>query len=197
MVLGAGQRQHRLAVGKGQQRALRALEHLLDHDGLACLAKGAREALAHAGEGLLGGLGHDDALASGQTVSLDDAGAIELAHVGLGGPGLGEALVAGRGNAGALHDLLGEELGALHLRGVAVGTKAGDAGGAHRVAHALDERGLRADDHETDTVRRSEVCHGDGVVLVEALGEGCLGEDAAVAGRSPELAGARALDELA
>ena len=123
------------------------MQHLLHHHGVAGVAKLAREALAHALQGLLGGLGNYDALAGGQAVGLHHAGATNLAHVGGAGGLVREALVGGRGHAGLGHDLLGELLGALHAGGVGVGAEGGNARGAHGVANALNQRGLRTNDN--------------------------------------------------
>ena len=65
VILRSGHGTHGLAVGKGQQRALRANEHFLDNHGVAGVTEGAAKALAH---GLLGlrKLGrHDNALTRG------------------------------------------------------------------------------------------------------------------------------------
>ena len=137
MVLRGVEGQQGLAVGQAQQRALGTLEHLLDHDDVAGLAERV-EALVDAGEGLLGVLRDDDALAGGQAVGLDHDGATELAHVGGALVLVGEGTVGGGGDTGALHDLLGELLGALHLGGLGTGAEARDAGGADRVSDAGD-----------------------------------------------------------
>ena len=190
MVLGGGQGHHGLAVGEGQERALGALQHLLHDHGGASGAKVAREALVHALQGLLGGLGHDHALARGQAVGLDYHGAAHLAHVGGAGLLLGKGAIGRRGHARARHDLLGELLGALHLGRLGAGAKAGDAGRAHGVGNALHERGLRAYDHEADAVVLCKGRHGLRGVLVHVgpLGEGV---HAAVARRHIEPARAR------
>ena len=146
-------------------------------------------------ERLLGGLGDDDALAGSQAVGLDHDGSADLAHVGRARLLVGEAAVGGGGHAGALHDLLGKLLGALHLGGLAVGAKRGDARGAHRVGDARHQRGLRANDHKANAVPRNpggnalgrlrvKVCHLSG------------GVHATVAGSNPHLAGARRLRQL-
>ena len=72
VVLRGGHGAHGLAVGKGQQRALGANEHLLDNHGAAGIAKGAAKALAHGLLGLLKFGRHDNALARGKAVGLDD-----------------------------------------------------------------------------------------------------------------------------
>ena len=135
-------------------------------------------------------------LASGEAIGLHDAGTVEFADVLLGGVGLGEALIAGGGNAGALHDLLGEDLRALHLGRLARGAKAGNARSADGVSDTGDERSLGANHDEADAVLGRKAGDGGGIVLVDVCELG-LGEDAAVAGRRPDLARARALGELA
>ncbi len=195
MVLRGGEGNERLAVGQGEEGALGALHHLLDHDGRARIAEDAAEALAHALERLLGGLGDDDALAGGQAVGLDHDRAAHAAHV-VGARGLVREAAVGRGgDASAQHDLLGELLRALHLRRVAVGAEGRDAGRADRVGDAGHERGLRADDHEADAVLARPASHGGRGLDVEldALGGGA---HAAVAGGHIQLAAARRLGEL-
>ena len=196
VVLRGGERHHGLAVGEREQRALGAVEGLLHDDGGTGLAERAREALVHAGQGLLGGLGHDHALARGQAVGLDHDRRALAAHVVSAGVLVGEAAVGGGGHARAAHDLLGKLLGALHLRRVAVGAKAGDSRGAHRVGDAGHERGLRANDNETNAVGARPLGHRDRRLGVESLD--LLGHDvhATVAGRHVELARARGLGEL-
>ena len=195
VILGGGQRHQRLAVGQGQQRALRPLHHLLDHDGGARLAKRAREALVDALERFLGGLGDNDALASSQAVGLDHDGSADLAHVGRARLLVGEAAVGGGGHAGTLHDLLGKLLGALHLGGLAVGAKRRDASGAHRVGDARNQRGLRANDHKANVMPRSPGGNALGRLRVKVCHLGG-GVHAAVAGSDPHLAGARGLRQL-
>ena len=195
VVLGAREGNDGRAVSEGKQGALGALQHLFDDDGRTSLAKGAGEALANALEGLLHRLGDDDALAGSEAIGLHDAGTIELADVLLGGVGLGKALVASGGDTGALHDLLGEDLRPLHLGRLARGAKASDASSADGVSDTGDERSLGANNNEADAVLGRKAGDGGGVVLVNVRELG-LGEDAAVAGRRPDLARARALGEL-
>ena len=108
MVLRSGHGAHGLAVGKGQQRALGAGQHLLDNHGVAGITKGAAKTLTHGLLGLRKLSRHDNALACGQAVSLDDQRCALLAHVGESRSLIGERAVGGRRNAGTLHELLGE-----------------------------------------------------------------------------------------
>ena len=81
VVLRGGHGAHGLAVGKGEQRALGTNEHLLDNHGVAGIAKGAAKALAHGLLGLLKFGRHDNALARGKAVGLDDQRSALLTHI--------------------------------------------------------------------------------------------------------------------
>ena len=190
MVLRGGHGANGLAVGKGQQRALGANEHLLDNHGVAGIAKGAAKTLAH---GLLGlrKLGcHDNALARGKAVGLDDQRGALLAHVGKSRSLVGKRAVGRRRDTGALHELLGEQLGALHLGALGTRAKAGNTRRAHGVGHARHERSLGANYHKSASVALRKRRHGRRIAVVEnnvlAAARG-----AAVARRNVELAGAR------
>ena len=190
MVLRGGHGAHGLAVGKGQQRALRAGQHLLDDHGIAGIAKGAAKALAHGFLGLLELSRHDNALACGQAVSLDDQRSALLAHVGESRSLVGKRTIGCRRNARTLHELLGEQLGALHLGTLGTRAKAGNTRRAHGVGHARHERSLGANYHESASVALRKRRHGRRIAVVEnnvlAAARG-----AAVARRDVELAGAR------
>ena len=196
VVLRGGQGHEGLAVGEGQKRALGPFHHLFHDDGRAGIAKDAAEALVNTLEGLLGGLGHDDALAGGKSVGLDHDGAADPLDVGRAGGLVGKAAVGCGGHAGARHDLLGELLRALHLGGLAVGAEARDARRAHGIGDARHERRLRADDHEADAVFACPLGHGHGILVVQ-LDLGRQAVHAAVARRHVDLARARGLGELA
>ena len=190
MVLRCGHGTHGLAVGKGQQRALRANEHFLDNHGVAGVAEGAAKALAH---GLLGlrKLGrHDNALTRGQTVSLHDQRGALLAHIGKRRSLIGKRAVGSRRNARTLHELLGEQLGALHLSALGARAKARDTCRTYGVGHAHHERSLGANHHESASVALRKRRHGRRIAIVEnnvlATARG-----AAVTRRDVELAGAR------
>jgi hypothetical protein len=123
------------------------------------LAKAAREALAHASEGLVGRVGHDDALASSKAVGLHHAGAGKLLHVGCARTLIREALPGCRRHACLFHHMLRELLRALHLGRLGIRSEDRDASCTHSVADALDEGRLRADHDEADSVLFRECCH--------------------------------------
>ena len=190
VVLRSGHGAHGLAVGKGQQRALGAGQHLLDDHGIAGIAKGAAKTLAHGLFGLLELSRHDNALACGQAVSLDDQRSALLTHIGKSRSLVGKRAVGCRRDTGALHELLGEQLGALHLGALGTRAKAGNTRRAHGVGHARHERSLGANYHESASVALRKRRHGRRIAVVEnnvlAAARG-----AAVARRDVELAGAR------
>ena len=82
VILRGGHGAHGLAVGKGQQRALGAGQHLLDDHRVAGIAKGAAKTLTHSLLGLRKLGCHDNALARGKAVGLDDQRSALLAHIG-------------------------------------------------------------------------------------------------------------------
>ena len=181
---------HGLAIGKGQQRALGANEHLLNDHGVAGVTESAAKALTH---GLLGlrKLGrHDNALACRKTVGLHDQRSALLTHVSKSRGLVGKRVIGGRRDTGALHELLGEQLGALHLGALGTRAKAGNARRTHGVGHARHERSLGANHHESTSVALGKRRHGRRIAIVEnhvlATARG-----AAVARRNVELAGAR------
>jgi len=113
-------------------------------------------------------LGDHHTLAGGEAVVLDHVRGAErverLGHLGHAGAHVRHR----RGHTGGGHDVLGEGLGALEVRGCGVGSEAGDAGRADGVGHACDQRHLRADDHEVG--REFGGQGGDGVRIVRADG---------------------------
>ena len=181
---------HGLAVGKGQQRTLGANQHLLNDHGVAGVTKGAAKALAHGLLGLLKLGRHDNALARGKTVGLHDQRGALLAHIGKRRSLIGKRAVGSRRDARTLHELLGEQLGALHLGALGTRAKAGNARRTHGVGHARHERSLGANHHESASVALGKRRHGRRVAIVEnnvlATARG-----AAVTRRDVELAGAR------
>ena len=153
MVLRGGHGAHGLAVGKGKQRALGAGQHLLDDHGVAGIAKGAAKALSHGLLGLLKFGRHDNTLARGKAVGLDDDRSALAADVGVGGFGIREGFVVGRRNVVTLHEGLGEVLGAFELRG---GLRRAEDGGTELVDDAGGERGFGTHDREGDVVALDE-----------------------------------------
>ena len=196
MIHGADHGDNPLAVGKGQDRDLGALEHLLNENARAALAK---HTLAHhgvhGGPGLLPRIGQRDALAERQPVGLDDGRdgcAVEI----------GERLLlavkdleGGGRNAILLHEVFGKHLAALDFGRLFVGAKAGDAGLLQRVDGAQCERVVRRDHRKVDAL----VC-GEGNDLVDLLcadgHQGGVGRNAAVAGQGEKLRHTGALLEL-
>ena len=130
--------------------------------------------------------GDQHTLAGGEAVGLDDVGGAVFVD-------RGDRLVVGRrpggpagGNAGRIHDPLGEGLAALEGGGGLVRAEDGDSGGAELVGDAGDERGLGADDNEFDLVVASVVTHDRAVGGVE--GDHLdIGRDARVAGRGGDF----------
>ena len=143
-VLCGGERDDGAPVGEAEQRHLGAVEVLLDDDP----AVGAVQAGGCVGEGGVGGVGDDHALAGGQPVILDHVGGAERVE----GP---THLVEGgaharhrRGHARRGHDLLGEGLAALQSGGLRGRSEAGDAAAADGIGGPRDQRHLGADHDE-------------------------------------------------
>ena len=113
-----------------------------------------------------------------------------LAYVGESRSLVGKRAVGCRRNTRALHELLGEQLGALHLGALGTRAKAGNTRRAHGVGHARHERSLGANYHESASVALRKRRHGRRIAVVEndvlAAARG-----AAVTRRDVELAGAR------
>ena len=138
-------------VAQDEQGALLALEALLDHDVPPGIAEGRpREFGAHVGAGLVQGVGHQDALAGGQTVGLDHPWPGQGLEKGVGGTGLEpvEGGEAGRGDAGGTQDLLHERLGPLEERTVGARSHDRAALGAQAVGEPGHEGRLGADHEE-------------------------------------------------
>ena len=147
------------AVAQHQQRDLGAGEVLLGDEHVAGVAELARHEAGLHGFARLGlVLADEHALAGGEAVGLDDQRvvlpALDVEQRRL------EALVApvgaGRHAAGG-HDLLGEDLAALELRGLLVGAEDGQAVLLEEVGEARHERRLRPDDGEVDLLAAGEV----------------------------------------
>ena len=100
---------------------------------------------------------HDHALAGGQAVGLDDDGRALRVDIGVRGVGVGEGFEGGGGDAVALHETLGEILGAFELRGLARRAEDRQARRAEGIDHAGGERRFRADHGEGDLLVLGEV----------------------------------------
>ncbi len=100
--------------------------------------------------GLGQGHGHHDAFAGRQAIGLDHDGRTHLVHVGVGGRGVGERVVFGRGNAVTLHEGLGEGLGAFQLCGRPGGAENAQPMGAELVHHARGQWRFGPDHGHTD-----------------------------------------------
>ena len=158
---------HGLAISEGQKRALGTGHHLLDDHRGTGLAERTVKAGAHGVLGLRELGRHDHALAGSQAVGLDHERSTLIAHVGERRGFIGKAGIRRRGNAGALHELLGELLGTLHLGALGTGAKAGNAHRAHGVGHAHDERGLGSDNDQAAAGLAGKVRHRRGILGVK------------------------------
>src|SRR5690606_27422031 len=109
VVLSRNEGSHPLAVGEGEEGGFLPLEVLLHYDAAAGGPElTLDEHLPQGGLRLFVAFGHDDALAGGQPVRLDDGRAGERTSIGEGGLELAEGAVLPGGNAVALHEGLGE-----------------------------------------------------------------------------------------
>ncbi len=126
------------------------------------IAVDGRVRLVHAG-------GHDDPLASSETVGLDHDRRATLRDERLGGVRVLERSMQRRRNVVPDHEGLGEVLGRFELRRGASRPEDAQAGFAKRVDHARSERRLRADHRQIDAFllrEGDELGHpGDGDVL--------------------------------
>ena len=199
-VLGRLERDHRETVGDGEDRHLGAVEELLDDDSGALL--GVRQRLLSVGR-------HDDALAGGEPVLLDDVRRPERVQRFLDLRRAGADVRPRSRHARRGHDVLGERLAALELRRGLRGSEAGDPALPNGVGDTGDQRGFGADDDQIDAEPLRQVGNGlrvHGVHPVQG-GESChpgvagcgvqLGHLRVLAQRQEQrvLAGARAEDE--
>ena len=104
-------------------------------------------------DGLLDALRQHHALARRQPIGLDHQRCTHLADEGFGGIGIGEALVAGRGDGMPGQEILGKGLGTFQLRRRLPGSKAGQARRREQIADAQNQRHFRADDGQIDMMR--------------------------------------------
>ena len=148
-------RQDRRPVGDREQAHLRPVQELLDHH--------RPSAVGDVIQGDPPVVGDHDPLAGGETVVLDHVRRAELVQcrrgllaVTAGPPGRGR-------HPGGVHDLLGEGLAALELRGCPGRTEARDPGCSHRVGHPGDQRRLGPDHHQVDAELGGQ--RGDGITV--------------------------------
>ena len=135
-------------AAQGEERHLRPVEELLDDHALAL--RGVLDGGVAVG-------GDDHALAGGQAVVLDDVGRAVGVEGGLHlDRGRAHHRRGGR-DAGGLHDLLGERLGALELRSGARRTEDRDPPPTHHVGDPGHQRRLGAHDDQVRTQRLGEV----------------------------------------
>ena len=168
VVLRAGHDHGARAVAEGEHRHLLSLEALLDHHLGAGRAKlRVQHHLLQRLHALLGALRQHHALAGREAGRLDDHLVVGGLEVGLGLREVGEGRVARGGDAVALHEVLGEGLGALQPRGRGRGAEARDAGRAAGVREAVHERLLRPDHDEADLLLLGEADDGLLVGVVE------------------------------
>ena len=162
VVLAGGQHRHVLAVGHDDEAGLFAGQELLDHHTRAAgvVLHAQRVVQQHPVHRLVRffqGHGHDHALARRQAVGLDDDGRAVLVDEGVGRLGVGEGFIEGRGDAMALHEVLGKSLGAFQLRGLLRGAEDAQATGPELVHDTGGQRGLRANHRQHDLVGLGEI----------------------------------------
>ncbi len=195
VVLRGCHRAHGNAVRESKQRALGAYKHLLNNHRVASLAKGATKALAHSLLSLLKLRSHNHALASSQTVSLNNQGSTLLAHVSQRRLLVSEGTIGSRRHTSALHQTLRKELGALHLCTLGARTKARNARRTYGVSHAHHERSLGANNNHAAVVLGCKRSHCLRIFLIKCNVLANL-RGAAVARCNIELAAAGRLGEL-
>lgn len=176
VVLRGGERPDVVPVAEEEQRHFFAVEELLDHD-VSVL-----QPVGRVVERGLTVLGHQDALAGGQSVGLDDVGGAEVVECRRGFVHRAGVHRASGRDARFGHDPLGERLGALELRGGLARTEDRDAAGAQRVGDTGDERGLGPDDDQVDVVLE-RVLRDEGAVRRVERHRLDVGGDAGVARR--------------
>ena len=139
--------------------------------------------------------GHGHALASGQTISLDDDRCAMLVHVSLSHVQVAERLIFGGRNVVTVHELLGEILGTLDLGGGLGRAERLDSGGGEVVHNAFDQRNLRAHEHPVVAIVLDEVDERGVVRLAQLCGADAVLEHARVAGGHGDLVDARRLEQ--
>lgn len=137
------------AVREADEADLLAFEEFLeDNTGARGADESAGEHGADDGFGFIGIFEDDDALTGGESVGFDDERALEPRQ-GLDGDfGVIGGDVGSGGDAGAVHEVLGEDLAAFELGGGLGGSKDEAAFAAEGVNDAIDEGGFGSDDGE-------------------------------------------------
>ena len=108
---------------------------------------------------LLAGQGDRDALASSQSIGLDDdrdGKSVERRHCL--GDRLGANIVGGR-DCGSPAKILGEALGSFQLRRRGIGPEYAESGRPQRIGYPAHEGGLRSDDDEVGIDRAGQLNH--------------------------------------
>ncbi len=198
------------AVDQSEDGHFFADESFFDDHGASGVAEGVVEHHLFEGfDGVLGGVGDDDAFAFGESGGFDDDGGFTGFDVGFGLFEVGEGFGVGGGDAGRAHEVFGVGLVGFELGGLAVGPEdvAGfvvafpGTGGGEAVGEALGERVFGADDDKAHVLLAAEVIDGVGVFGVdrfegEVLLIGAQRRGAGIAWGKVEIAAAWGLFEL-
>ena len=158
MVLRGRHREDVFAVDHDDEGGFFAVEVVFDHDAGARVPE--FMAFEHHVDRFVGGVFRhrdDDALPGGEAVGLHHDRSALLRDVFVRGGGIGEAFVVGGGNAVALHESLGEVLGAFELRRGARGPEDAKTPGAELVHDPGGERRFGTDEREGDAFAFGEV----------------------------------------
>ena len=196
MVHAGGHGEDGFAIGKAEDRDLRAGEEFLDDDFAAAFAEDLF--LHHRADGVfcfLAGMADEDSFAQGQAAGLDHDGEGGLGHTGQGGGGVMEHLVIRGGDAVPFHQVLSEGFAALDGGGGGVRAKGGDACFPEFIHSAQHQGVVGGHHHKVGLVFLG--CCNDGLHIVGAAGDtdGILG-DTGVAGHSKQLGGPGAFLQL-
>jgi hypothetical protein len=167
VILRGADGQGRLSVAENEERGFFSGHELLDHHLGPGRAEFAAEHVVECGKRLILGLGHDHALACGQTIGLDhDRRALRL-HVIARRRVVGEMAIGGRGGTRRVADCLGETLGGLKSRRLGPRAKDQQTRLAQPVGDACGQRGLGADDHEINRLGLAKPGHGTPVENIQ------------------------------
>ena len=134
--------QHAHAVAQAEQRDLRAVQELLDHDHRATRLAG--QTMGQGGRAVVG---HHDPFATSEPVVLHDVRRPQRVDRGLELARRPAHVGQRRGHLGLRHHVLGEGLAALELRRLGGRPEAGDAGSPHGIGDARDQ-GCLGTDHD-------------------------------------------------